>query len=55
MHVYSEKDPVEIKFNGSVLLVACVFSWRKIMHEVKDLSLRIVQFWKKIINLVEGK
>ena len=39
MHVYSEKDPVEIKVKDSVLSVACVFSKRKLMHAVKDLIL----------------
>ena len=39
MHVYSEKDLVEIKVKDNVLSVACVFSWRKLMHAVKDLIL----------------
>ena len=39
MHVYSEKDLVEIKVKDSVLSVACFFSWRKLMHVVKDLIL----------------
>ena len=37
MHVYSEKDPIEIKVKDNVLSVACVFSKRKLMHVVKDL------------------
>ena len=36
MHVYSERDPVEIKVKDSVLSVACVFLYRKLMHAVKD-------------------
>ncbi len=39
MHVYSEKDPVEIKVKDSVLSIACVFSKRKLMHAIKDLIL----------------
>ena len=45
MHVYPEKDPVSIKVKDIVLSVACV-SWRKLMHAVKDLSLRIAKFWR---------
>ena len=61
MHVYSEKDPVEIKVNDSVLSVACVFSKRKLMHAVKDLILEDCTVLKddhalgrEIIHLVEG-
>jgi len=39
MHVYSEKDPVDIKVKDGVLSVACVFSKRKLMHAAKDLIL----------------
>jgi len=55
MHVYSEKDPVEIKVKDSVLSVACIFSKRKLMHVVKDLNLEDCIVLKKIIHLVEGK
>jgi len=39
MHVYYEKDLVEIKVKDIVLLISCVFSKRKLMHAVKDLIL----------------
>ena len=39
MHVYSEKELVEIKVKDSVLSVAHVLSKRKLMHVVKDLIL----------------
>ena len=40
------KTKLRLKFKDSVLSVACVFSWIKLMHAVKDLSLRIAQLWK---------
>ena len=39
MHVYSEKDQVEIKAKENVLSVTYVVSKRKLMHAVKDLIL----------------
>ena len=55
MHVYSEKDLVEINVKDSVLSVACVFSKRKLMHAVKDLILEDCAVLEEIIHLVTGE
>jgi len=48
------KTQLRLMFKDSVLSVACVFSWRKLMHVVKDLSLKIAQFWRKCFPLGNG-
>ena len=42
-------------FKDSVLSVACVFSWIKLMHVVKDSSLRIAQFGRFVFPLGNKK
>ena len=45
------KTQLRLMFKDNVLSVACVFSWRKQMHEVNDSSLRISQFWRLLFPL----
>ena len=43
MHVSSDRDPVEIRWRGNVLLVARIFHYEYSLHVEGILSLRIAQ------------
>jgi len=49
------KTQLRLMFKDSVLLVACVLSWIKLMHAVKDLILEDCIVLEEIIHLVTGE
>jgi len=59
MHVYYEKESVEIKDKDNVLSVACVFLLRKLMHAVKASFLEDCTVMTvceiRVFHLVEGE